>query len=226
VTAGARVFVFSPQVPEDACTSAIFTDDRKLGEVAGQFVVSALKARAKAEALPAPKGRVVMLRGGEDDVGCQLRAEGFLSAIQPYPGMVLVHDAPANWSAESAGDRTREALRIQKQFDVIYAQSDLIAAGAAKAVRESGADARKAMLVIGTGGVTGEGAGVAMVISGELNATVYQPPLVDVAWREMQRLLDKPDAVVPQRTEVKPFMITPENAAKIQRDGVPMPGNE
>jgi ABC-type sugar transport system substrate-binding protein len=226
VTAGARVFVFSQSVPEDACTSALFADERRLGEVAGQYVVSALKTKAQAEGLPAPKGRVVMLRGEEENAGCQLRAEGFLSAIQPYPGMVLVHDAPADWSAESAADRTREALRIQKQFDVIYAQSDLIAAGASKAVRKSSEDARKAMLIVGTGGVPGAGGGVAMVISGELNATVYQPPLVDAAWREIQRLLDKPDAVVPKRTEVKPFMITPENAAAIQRDGVPRPESE
>jgi ABC-type sugar transport system substrate-binding protein len=226
VAAGVRVFVFSKQIAEDACTSSIFTGERRLGELAGQYVVTALKARAQADALPAPKGRVVMLRGEENDDRCQLRAEGFLSAIQAYPGIVLVHDAPADWSAASAADRTREALRIQKHFDVIYAQSDLIAAGAAKAVRESSADARKAMLVIGTGGAPGEGSGVAMIISGELSATVYQPPLVDIAWREMQRLLDKPDAVVPKRTEEKPFMITPENAAKIQRNGVPVPGNE
>jgi ABC-type sugar transport system substrate-binding protein len=167
-----------------------------------------------------------MLRGQEEDARCQLRAEGFLSAIQPYPGLVLVHDAPADWSAESAADRTGEALRIQKQFDVIYAQSDLIAAGASKAVRKSSEDARKAVFIIGTGGVPGEGGGVAMVIRGELNATVYQPPLVEVAWREMQRLLDTADAVVPKRTEVKPFMITPENAAAIQRDGVPLPESE
>lgn len=226
VTAGARVFVFSPQAPEDACTSAIFTDDRKIGEMAGHYVVSTLKARAQAEALPAPTGRVVMLQGEDEDAGCKLRAEGFLGAIQPYPGMVLVHDAPAEWSAESAADRTREALRIQKHFDVIYAQSDLIAASASKAVRESNKDARRALLVIGTGGAPGEGSGVAKVISGELNATVYQPPLVDVAWREMQRLLDKPDTVVPKRTEVKPFIITLENAAAIQRDGAPLPGIE
>jgi ABC-type sugar transport system substrate-binding protein len=226
VTAGARVFVFSQSVPENACTSAIFADERRLGEVAGQYVVSALKTKAQAESLPAPKGRVVMLRGQEEDARCQLRAEGFLSAIQPYPGLVLVHDAPADWSAESAADRTGEALRIQKQFDVIYAQSDLIAAGASKAVRKSSEDARKAMLIVGTGGVPGEGGGVAMVIRGELNATVYQPPLVEVAWREMKRLLDTADAVVPKRTEVKPFMITPENAAAIQRDGVPLPESE
>jgi ABC-type sugar transport system substrate-binding protein len=223
VTAGARVFVFSPQVPEDACTTAIFTDERRLGEMAGEYVASALKTRAQAEALPAPKGRVVMLRGEEENPRCQLRAEGFLSAIQPYPGIILVHDAPADWSEKSAADRTREALRIQKQFDVIYAQSDRIAAGAANAVRESSKDARKAMLIIGTDGMPGKGSGVAMVISGELDATVYQPPLVDVAWREMQSLLDKPDTVVPKRIQPKPFLITPENAARIQRDGVPLP---
>jgi ABC-type sugar transport system substrate-binding protein len=220
---GAHVFVFSADVPEDASSCAIYTDERRLGEIAGEYVVSALKTKAQTEAQPAPKGRVVMLRGEEDSVVCEQRAEGYLTALRPHPGIVLVHDAPGDWSEKSAGDRIREALRIQKQFDVIYAQSDLMAAGASKAVRASSAAARDAMLIIGTDGVPGKGSGVSLVVSGEVDATVYHPPLVDVAWREMQLLLDKPEAVIRKRIHVKPFMITPENAARIQREGVPVP---
>jgi ABC-type sugar transport system substrate-binding protein len=226
VAGGARVFVFSQDMPEDAGTSAIFTDERKLGQIAGEYVVSALKAKAQAEGLPVPTGRVVMLRGDDDNAACQRRAEGFLSALQPYPGIVLVHDAPADWNEKSAGDRAREALRIQKQFDVIYAQNDLMAAGAAEAAREISAEARDTMLILGTDGVPGKGTGVAMVINGELDATVYQPPLVDIAWREMQAMLDQPETAVRKRIQAKPFMITPENAARVQRVGLPEPVTE
>jgi ribose transport system substrate-binding protein len=226
LAAGVRVFAFSPDVPAEACTSAIFTEDRDLGRIAGEYVVSALKTKAEAEAQPAVKGRVVMLRGDEESRSCHERAEGFLRVIQALPGIVLVHDAPADWSEKGGADRISEALRIQKQFDVIYAQNDFIAAGAAKAVRESGPALRDAMLIVGTDGVPGKGAGVAMVIEGDLDATVYQPPLVDVAWQEMQTLLDTPNAPVRQRIKVKPFMITPEIAPNIQQTGLPTPATE
>jgi ABC-type sugar transport system substrate-binding protein len=223
MAAGVRVFVFSADVPEDACSCAIFTDERRLGEIAGEYVVSSLKTKAEAEARPVPTGRVVMLRGDEESAACKQRAEGFLGALQSNAGIVLVHDAPGEWSEKSAGGRIREALRIQKQFDVVYAQNDLMALGAAKAVRQSNADARNSMLIVGTDGVPGKGTGISLVVSGELDATVYNPPLVDVAWREVQTLLDAPKTPVRKRIEVKAFMITPENAGRFQREGLPPP---
>lgn len=220
---GVKVIAFSPDVPEDACTSAVFTDERKLGQLAGEHVVAALKTKAKEEGRPAPTGRVVMLRGDEEGRVSRLRAEGFVTAIQSVPGIVLVHDAPANWNERNAADRTREALRLQKQFDVIYAQNDLIAAGASRTVRESNADARESMLIVGTDGALGPGAGLDMVLKGEIEATLYQPPLVDLAWEQAQALIDTPGASVPKRTQVKPFMITPDNALAVQEEGLPVP---
>jgi ABC-type sugar transport system substrate-binding protein len=164
-----------------------------------------------------------MLRGDEDSAECNARAEGFVEALQPHAGIVLVHDAPGEWSEKSAGDRIREALRIQKHFDVVYAQNDLMALGAAKAVRQISADARNAMLIVGTDGVPGKGTGISLVVSGELDATVYNPPLVDVAWREMRALLDAPNNAPRKRIQVKAFMITPENADRFQREGLPDP---
>jgi ribose transport system substrate-binding protein len=226
VAAGVRVFVFSADLPEDACTCALFTDERQLGQMAGEYVVSALKTKAEAEGQPGPAGRVVLLRGDEESASSREGAEGFVRAMQPFPGIVLVHDAPADWSEKGGADRIREALRIQKRFDVIYAQNDLIAVGASKAVRESSAEARESMLILGTDGVPGKGAGVAMVISGELDATVYHPPLVDAAWPVMQSILDHSGTAIRKHIQVKPFIITPENAARIQRAGLPLPDTQ
>lgn len=223
---GVRVFAFSADVPEDACTCALFTDERQLGQMAGEYIVSALKTKAQAEGQSVPTGRVVVLRGDEVSTASQESAEGFLKAIQPFPGIVLVHDAPADWSEKGGADRIREALRIQKRFDVIYAQNDLVALGASKAVRESSADARETMLILGTDGVPGKGAGIAMVISGELDATVYHPPLVDAAWPVMQSILDNAGVILRKRIQVKPFIITPENAARVQQAGLPVPDTQ
>lgn len=223
---GSRVFAFSEDVPEDACTCSISSDDRRLGQLAGDFVVSALKTKAAAEGRPAPVGRVVLLRGDEDGLASSRRAEGFLQSLEKVPGVVLVHDAPGNWNEKDAATRTKEALRMQKQFDVIYAQNDSMALGAGRAVREFSVEAREAMLIVGTDGVPGKGAGVDMVLKGEQEATVYSPPLVDLAWREMQALLDNPGHRPRPRILVKPFMVTQENAPRLQQQGIPLPETE
>lgn len=223
---GVRVFAFSADIPDDACTCAIFADERRLGQTAGNYIVSALKTKAQAEGRPEPVGRVVLLRGDEDGVASAKRAEGLLDALKTAPGVVLVHDAPANWNETDAAARIQEALRLQKQFDVIYAHNDIIATGASKAVRASSVEARESMLILGTDGVPGKGAGIEMVIRGDQDATVCNPPLVDVAWREVETMLDNPAHTPKKRREVKPFIITLENAPQIQQRGLPRPDTE
>ena len=223
---GSKVFAFSADIPEDACTCSISSDDHRLGQIAGEFVVSALKTKAEGEGRPTPVGRVVLLRGDEDGLASSRRAEGFCQSLEKFPGVVLVHDAPGNWNESDAATRIKEALRLQKQFDVIYAQNDSMALGASKAVREFSVEARESMLIIGTDGVPGKGAGVDMVVRGDQEATIYTPPLVDLAWREMQALLDSPGYRPKPHAMVKPFIVTTENAPQLQQRGIPMPDLE
>lgn len=223
---GSKVFAFSADIPEDACTCSISSDEHKIGQIAGDFIVSALKTKAAGEGKPAPSGRVVLLRGEELGLASSRRAEGFLQSIQKYPGVVLVHDAPGNWNENDAAARIKEAIRLQKQFDVIYAQNDPMALGAGKAVREFSVEARESMLIMGTDGVPGKGAGVDMVLRGEQEATIYTPPLVDLAWREVQAILDDPGHRPKPRATVKPFLVTHENAPPLQQRGIPMPDVE
>lgn len=235
LAAGTKVIAFSPDIPADACTCAIYTSDRDIGRMAGDYIAAALKLKATAENQIVPTGRIVILRTDEDSPSSQARATAFLDSLSVLPGAVLVHDAPVQWTDDSAMARTREALRLQKKFDVIYAQNDAIAAAASRTILDSAnnppstnpgaippAD-RQSMLILGTDGAPGRGAGLEMVVTGLIDATVCQPPLVDLAWREMQHLLSGAPAPLRRRTSVKPYLITPENAAKIQEQGPPEP---
>lgn len=221
----ALVIVLGTEVSADACTTSIFTDERKLGKIAGEFVVSALKRKAEDDGSPTVKGRVVQLTGAEDSSITRERSAGFIEALKAAPDVVLVHDAPANGNEKEAGERIKEALRLQKTFDVIYAQNDLMARGGGAAVKEADVAARESMLIIGTDGATGKGGGIEMLQQGDMEATVYSPPLVDKAWQLVKQALDDPafKTKIEKIYRLKPFVITLESADEILRKGLPVP---
>jgi ABC-type sugar transport system substrate-binding protein len=223
VAKGARVISLSGELPDDTFTVSITSDERRLGAMAADFVLQALKAKAADEGRPATVGRVVQLRGDDESAAATERALGFSETLQREPGVVLVHDAPGSWDDKNAAARIQEALRLQKQFDVVYAHNDLMAAGAAKQLRETSVDVRESMLVLGTDAVPGAEGGASLVNKGVLDATIFHPPLVDVAWREIERLLDDAGYAPKKRQKVKPILITPSNAADFERQSLPAP---
>lgn len=218
---GVKVVVFGGDLPGDAYTAEIAADEKLIGRLAGDFVVSALGQKAKDEGFMEVRGRVVQLRGGEEDMASESMAAGFSEALQKEPGIKLVHDAPGDWIEESAGLRINEAIRLQKTFDVVFAQNDLMAVGASKALTVAGM--RDAVLVMGVDGAPGSQGGMERVRREELEATIYRPPLVDVAWTLLQHWLDDRAVAWPKRTVVKPFLMTAEEAAKQTGRGLPVP---
>lgn len=221
--AGTEVAVLSPDVPDDACTFAVYTDERRLGKLAGEFITQALKSKSADEGKPATVGRVVQLRGDEFGTVAAQRSEGLVQAIQQEPGIVLVHDAPSNWSDTNAAVRIQEAMRIQKTFDIIYAHDDLSAAGAAKSLRDADVAFRESVLILGTDAVPGTAGGVNLITKGVLDATIYNPPLVDLAWKEIDLMLDSPAHVPQKRRQIRPIIITSANAPDFLRQPLPAP---
>ncbi|HSI62555.1 MAG TPA: substrate-binding domain-containing protein [Candidatus Saccharimonadia bacterium] len=223
---GVRVIALSADMPEDAFTAAVSCDERRLGAMAADFVVQALKAKAADEGLPVPTGRVVQLRGDDENNTATERAKGFMEALLNEPGVVLVHDAPAEWNDKNASARIQEALRLQKKFDVVYAHNDLMATGAAKHLRDTSVEVRESMLILGTDAVPGDHGGAGLVNKGVLDATFYHPPLVDVAWREIERMIEDLNYTPKKRQKVRPVLITPSNAADFEQQSLPLPLTE
>jgi ABC-type sugar transport system substrate-binding protein len=223
VQQGAKVFAFTDQLPAESCTTAIFCPPRRLGEVAGDFVVAALKTKATDEGLPQVTGRVVQIRGDDSSPYANSIAEGFAAALSKEPGVVLVHDAPGYWSPTEATERAAEALRIQKNFDVIFAHNDIMALSISNALRAAQPEVRSNMLVLGLDGAFGKNAGMEFVRTEAFEASVYQPPLVDQAWKLVQEMLEDPAFQPQARYSVKPFVITTENVLSAAKHGLPEP---
>jgi ribose transport system substrate-binding protein len=175
---GVCVIGIGPSMQGVECDSWVTYDPAESGKLAAELAVKALKGKAQAEAKSACEGRVVELRGDDADPACALRHEVFMKTVQAEPGVVLVHDAPGGWTARGAQQRTLEAQRIQGEMQIIYAHNDAMAMGAALQLGQS----RAGVLVIGTGGYGGPEGGMSLIQRGLLDASIFQPVLVDQAF--------------------------------------------
>lgn len=199
------------------CDTVLAADQRHLGWLAGDLVLRALFAKAREENRTEAQGRVVEIRGDETSPACQKRHEGFEAALKAAPGIILVHDAPGDWTEAGGQGRTQDALRLQHPFDVIYAHDDRMALGAASAL----ADKRNEVMIIGTDGFRGLKGGLTLVGDGEIDATVYQPLLVDFAWLLLQKKANDASFVPKADYELKSRTILPKDVDEIRRQGLP-----
>lgn len=216
-THGIIVIGLDKRMLNEGCASVVFTDQRKVGRMAADTIIEALKRKAAEETRTEVTGRVVQLRGAADSYSTNEIAEGFSEGLRTQPGVILVHDAPADWSTETATKCTTEAFNLQKNFDAIYAQSDAMALGAAKAADTAGQ--RENIFIVGTDGLSGQKRGLELVRLGDLDASVVQPALVDLALQIITKLRkDKAFKPLPSY-EIQPVVIQPKNVEQMLRTG-------
>ncbi len=218
-THGIIVIGLDKRMLNEGCTSIVFADQRRVGRMAADTVIEALKRKASEEKSTEITGRVVQLRGTADSYPTNEIAEGFEEGLRTQSGVILVHDAPAEWSTENATKVTSEAFNLQKNFDAIYAHSDAIATGAAKAAEAAGQ--RESVFIVGTDGLSGQGQkrGLELVRLGEIDASVVQPALVDLALQIIVKLRKEPTFKPLPSYEIEPVVILPKNVEQSLRTG-------
>lgn len=216
-TAGIIVIGLDKRMARDGCASVVYTDFRLIGRLAAQSVLEALQRKAAEEARTDVTGRVVQLRGAETSFVSKEISEGFIEGLHAQPGVIVVHDAPSGWTTENATQRIAEAFRLQQSFDVIYAHNDAMALGAAKGAEAAGQ--RENIFIIGTDGLAGQKRGLDLVRQSDIDATVVQPALVDLALKIIVKMRAdkafKPQAVY----EIQPVVATPKNVEQSLRTG-------
>lgn len=216
-TAGIAVIGLDNRLLGEGCVSIVYSNQRQVGRMAAQTILEALKRKADEEGRAEVTGRVIQLRGMEGGHLTDEIAAGFSEGLQAQPGVILVHDAPADWSTESATQRTTEAFRLQKNFDAIYAHNDAMAIGAAKATET--AAQRENIFIVGTDGISGQKKGLELVRQGEIDATIVQPALVDLALQIIVKLRGDKTFKPQPAYEVQPVAVVPKNVEQSLRVG-------
>jgi ABC-type sugar transport system substrate-binding protein len=129
----------------------------------------------------------------------------------------IVHEAPTEWTARSAEPPMKDVLRLQPDFDILIGFNDLLASAGASLLKER----RDEVLVIGMDGFKGSMGGLTMILEGRIDASIYQPPLVDLAFSIIVNRL-KDDRFLPKTNyTLKPLLITPTKAEQYRVEGLP-----
>jgi ribose transport system substrate-binding protein len=182
-------------------TTYIRSDNRKIGQMAGQFVVDYLTQK-----YGEPKGNVVEIEGMKGVEAALNRHDGFWDIVSKYPNIVAAHTATANWFQPEAVDRMTEALNAVEKIDVAYGHNDPMAYGAYLAAREKGRE--KDMIFIGIDGLEHEGQ--KYVKEGILACTVIYPLCVKEAVEIGKKILADPNFKPENTYEVESYFVTPE----------------
>ena len=128
-TAGIPVFIHNSLTPiaNTKVIEYIGYNQRNGGRSCGEYAAKLLKG----------KGRVFILEGipGFHQIE---RTGGFLDALQKYPGIKVVGKESAYWERDRAIEVTKRALNKNPQLDLIFADSDEMAIGAATAAHNLG----------------------------------------------------------------------------------------
>lgn len=203
----ARIIGLDQRLAASACDSLIFIDQAKLGQQAGELVLAALKRKAEQEGKAQVTGRVVQITGPKG-AAVEARSQAFLNVLRAEPGIIVVHDAPGDWSAKSGGERCEDALRLQGQFDVVFAHNDTMAHGASEAL--SGAEKRDNVLIVGIDAMGGRDGGLDLLRRCVIDATVWQPMPLEASFSMIQRSLNQANYVWEAKVEREPEAVTPK----------------
>jgi ribose transport system substrate-binding protein len=200
---GIPVICLERDIVEPNYTTYIKSDNRKIGEMAGNFIVDHLKKK-----YGSARGNIVEIRGLLGVEGEINRYAGAHEVFSKYPGIKIVHEAVADWIQAKAKDRMTEALRAQPNIDVVYAHNDPMAVGAYLAARELGRE--KEMIFVGIDGLSGPGGGIEKVHDGVLAATFVYPLCVDKAVEIGSRILREPNFKPAKTYTMDSTLVTPE----------------
>lgn len=192
-------------------------DQRQLGRVAATMISEALGR--KSGNASAPSGKVILLRGEGSDPTTLRRAEGLQQGLSSHASIAIVHEADNPWDGSKTEQIMRDAMRLQPQFDVVLAFSDAIAQAASKTLGER----REEVMVIGMDGYRGTQGGLTHILEGRIDASIYHPPLVDLAFAILEKRLKNP-AYMPKTTYVlEALPINPAKAEEYRAKGLPKP---
>lgn len=194
-------------LPDDAAKAGF---DLAFSVGSNNFLIGEEAAKFVAESQSGEGLQVLVLEGAAGSIPGKHRADGFRTKLsQLLPKAQIVASISADWDRLKAMTITADLLQRSPQMNLIYAANDLMALGAAEAVRAAGrADSIKIV------GVDGTADARKAVQEGRLAATVAQLPYLIG-----KRAVEKAMAVrAGQQTEKHEITPTPVLTAAVLKD--------
>ncbi|MGI5849226.1 MAG: sugar ABC transporter substrate-binding protein [Christensenellales bacterium] len=178
----------------------ISPDYNGIGEKAGKIAVSRLGEEG---------GECMMLKTEYDSFIMQLITDGFDSAIAKKENISIVYDQFCGNDEETAYTLTKAELSSKEGINFIFAQSEALGRGAARAVEEAGKDV---YLVIYGGDMDI----IALVQSGKADAAIFSGPgaLAHDAVYYIDKIVKDDSYIPPQFAELNIQVADSKNASE------------
>lgn len=158
---GIPVIVFDRAIEGEYYTSFMKLDNEGIGRAAAEYAVQAVHGR---------EGRVIELRGLDDSSPAIERHAGFSKIIDSVDNLTIEASVPAYWKKDAAYNATDSLLNLHPDINLIYAHNDLMAIGAAEAIRKHNLSG---ITVIGTDAAPA--LGIKAVADSMIDATFIYP---------------------------------------------------
>ena len=156
---GIPVIVFDRKTNSEKYTAFIGADNFEMGRLMGEYIATQLKG----------KGRVLEIMGLKGSSPAIERHNGFMKALDSYPGITLVASLQGDWTEESAIKAIKGYQGDLTNIDFVFGQNDRMAVGAAKTLNSSHTK------YCGIDGLPGKGNGIECVRDSILEASYIYP---------------------------------------------------
>jgi simple sugar transport system substrate-binding protein len=153
--------------PEDLYLTSVASDQVKEGEVAGGWLVGAVKDK---------ECKVVELQGTVGSTPAINRKKGFEQAIAGHSNITIIRSQTGDFTRSKGKEVMEGFLKAEnggKSICAVYAHNDDMAVGAIQAIKDAGLKPGKDILVVSIDGVPDI---FAAMVAGEANATVELTP--------------------------------------------------
>lgn len=158
------------------------------------------------------EGKIAVLQGVLGSTAEQQRSQGCNEAIEATPGIEVVATQAANWDENEAYRATQNILTSQPDIKAIFAQSDAMSLGAAKAARQAGRDD---LISVGIDGFPTQ---LAAIREGLTQATMAQIPyrMGEMAVADAIRIMTGEGGDIPAEQYQDAVLITSENVGEFK----------
>jgi erythritol transport system substrate-binding protein len=157
------------------------------------------------------EGEYVELVGKESDTNAGVRSKSYHDVIDQYPKLKMVARQSANWSQTEAFNKMESIIQANPNIKGVVCGNDTMALGAYAALKAAG---KGKVIVVGFDGSNDVRDSI---LAGEIKATGLQPAarIAEMAVEQADKYLKEGKTGLPEKQLVDCYLITIENAAKL-----------